>query len=134
MLLFLLGRLIGTGLMAKFRPQDMLLVYALSNVVLCMVVMAFGGQVGLYAMLGISFFMSIMYPTQCSLALEGVGGQTKSGSAFLVMAIVGNACLPQFTAYLMHMNEQIYHVAYIVPLVCFLFCAYYGWKGYKVRN
>lgn len=134
MLMFLLGRWIGTGLMAKFRPQDMLLVYALSNVVLCMVVMAFGGQVGLYAMLGISFFMSIMYPTQFSLALEGLGGQTKSGSAFLVMAIVGNACLPQFTAYLMHMNEQIYHVAYIVPLVCFLFCAYYGWKGYKVRN
>ena len=55
MLMFLLGRWIGTGLMAKFRPQDMLLVYALSNVVLCMVVMAFGGQVGLYAMLGISF-------------------------------------------------------------------------------
>ena len=121
MLMFLLGRWIGTGLMVKFRPQDMLLV-------------AFGGQIGLYAMLGISFFMSIMYPTQFSLALEGLGEQTKSGSAFLVMAIVGNACLPQFTAYLMHINEQMYHVAYIVPLVCFLFCAYYGWKGYKVIN
>ena len=134
MLMFLLGRWIGTGLMVKFRPQDMLLVYALANVALCAVVMAFGGQIGLYAMLGISFFMSIMYPTQFSLALEGLGEQTKSGSAFLVMAIVGNACLPQFTAYLMHINEQMYHVAYIVPLVCFLFCAYYGWKGYKVIN
>lgn len=134
MLMFLLGRWIGTGLMMKFRPQDMLLVYALANVALCAVVMAFGGQIGLYAMLGISFFMSIMYPTQFSLALEGLGEQTKSGSAFLVMAIVGNACLPQFTAYLMHINEQMYQVAYIVPLVCFLFCAYYGWKGYKVIN
>ena len=134
MLMFLLGRWIGTGLMVKFRPQDMLLVYALANVALCAVVMAFGGQIGLYAMLGISFFMSIMYPTQFSLALEGLGEQTKSGSAFLVMAIVGNACLPQFTAYLMHINEQMYQVAYIVPLVCFLFCAYYGWKGYKVIN
>ena len=134
MLMFLLGRWIGTGLMVKFRPQDMLLIYALANVALCAVVMAFGGQIGLYAMLGISFFMSIMYPTQFSLALEGLGEQTKSGSAFLVMAIVGNACLPQFTAYLMHINEQMYQVAYIVPLVCFLFCAYYGWKGYKVIN
>ena len=134
MLMFLLGRWIGTGLMVKFRPQDMLLVYALANVALCAVVMAFGGQIGLYAMLGISFFMSIMYPTHFSLALEGLGEQTKSGSAFLVMAIVGNACLPQFTAYLMHINEQMYQVAYIVPLVCFLFCAYYGWKGYKVIN
>ena len=134
MLMFLLGRWIGTGLMVKFRPQDMLLVYALINVVLCVVVVAFGGEVGLYAMLGISFFMSIMYPTQFSLALRDLGEQTKSGSAFLVMAIVGNACLPQFTAYLMHVNEHLYQVAYVVPMVCFLFCAYYGWKGYKVRN
>ena len=50
------------------------------------------------------------------------------------MAIVGNACLPQLTAYIMHVNAAIYHVAYIVPLVCFAFCAYYGWKGYKVIN
>ena len=93
-----------------------------------------GDKVGLYAMLGISFFMSIMYPTQFSLALRDLGEQTKSGSAFLVMAIVGNACLPQFTAYLMHVNEHLYQVAYVVPMVCFLFCAYYGWKGYIVKD
>ena len=132
MLAFLAGRWIGTGLMVKFRPQDMLLVYALVNILLCGVVVLCGGMVGLYAMLGISFFMSIMYPTQFSLALKDLGGQTKSGSAFLVMAIVGNACLPQLTAYLMHVNGQMYYVAYSVPMICFLFCAYYGWKGYKV--
>lgn len=63
MLAFLLGRWIGTGLMVKFRPQDMLLVYALMNILLCGVVMIWGGMIGLYAMLAISFFMSIMYPT-----------------------------------------------------------------------
>ena len=131
MLAFLLGRWIGTGLMVKFRPQDMLLVYALMNILLCGVVMIWGGMIGLYAMLAISFFMSIMYPTQFSLALKGLGNQTKSGSAFLVMAIVGNACLPQLTAYFMHANEHIYYMAYCVPMICFVFCAYYGWKGYK---
>jgi len=134
MLAFLLGRWIGTMLMVKFKPQNMLVVYALANIVLCGVIMAFGGMVGLYAMLGVSFFMSIMYPTQFSLALNDLGKDTKSGSAFLVMAIVGNACLPQLTAYIMHHNEQIYQIAYIVPLICFIFCAYYGWKGYKVVN
>lgn len=132
MLAFLLGRWIGTGLMVRFRPQDMLLTYALVNVALCVVVVTCVGWVGLYAMLGISFFMSIMYPTQFSLALEDLGDRTKSGSAFLVMAIVGNACLPQLTAYLMHVNGDFYHVAYVVPLLCFLVCAYYGWRGYKV--
>lgn len=134
MLAFLLGRWIGTALMIRFKPQNMLTVYAIVNVALCGVIVVFGGMTGLYAMLGVSFFMSIMYPTQFSLAIDGLGNQTKSGSAFLVMAIVGNACLPQLTAYIMHHNPQIYQIAYLVPLVCFIFCAYYGWKGYKVET
>jgi FHS family L-fucose permease-like MFS transporter len=132
MLAFLVGRWIGTALMIKFKPQHMLLTYALVNIILCVVIVTNGGMVGLYSMLAVSFFMSIMYPTQFSMALKGLGHQTKSGSAFLVMAIIGNACLPQFTAYVMHCNEHIYYIAYCVPMVCFAFCAYYGWRGYKV--
>lgn len=134
MLAFLVGRWVGTALMVRLSPARMLMVYALMLIVLCVVVCVFGGYVGLYAMLAISFFMSIIYPTQFSLALQGLGEQTKSGSAFLVMSIVGNACLPQLTAYVMHRNEDIYHIAYIVPMVCFAFCAYYGWKGYKIKD
>lgn len=134
MLAFLVGRWVGTALMVKFSPQRMLLIYSLMLIVLCIIISIFGGYVGLYAMLAVSFFMSIVYPTQFSLALQDLGEQTKSGSAFLVMAIVGNACLPQFTAYIMHINEQIYQVAYIVPMVCFAFCAYYGWRGYKIKK
>lgn len=128
MLAFLAGRWIGTMLMVKFAPEKMLLVYAVANIALCGIVSFCGGMVGLYAMLAISFFMSIMYPTQFSLAIEGLGEQTKSGAAFLVMAIVGNACVPQFTAYIMHQNEHVYQIAYIIPMVCFAVCAYYGYK------
>lgn len=134
MLAFLLGRWIGTMLMVKFKPQSMLVIYALVNIMLCAVIMMFGGMTGIYAMLGVSFFMSIMYPTQFSLALEGLGSKTKSGSAFLVMAIVGNVVLPPLTGHLMDLNEPLYHIAYVIPLVCFIVCAYYGWKGYKIIN
>ena len=133
MLAFLVGRWVGTLLMGRFKPEHMLTVYALMNVLLCGIIMAFGGYVGLYAMLAVSFFMSIIYPTQFSLALDGLGEQTKSGSAFLVMAIVGNACVPQFTAYIMHRNATFYQVAYIVPLVCFVVCAGYGLMYNKLR-
>ncbi len=132
MLAFLLGRWVGTLLMTWIAPQRMLLVYALINVALCGVVATEGGWAGMYAMIAISFFMSIMYPTQFSLALQDLGTDTKSGSAFLVMAIVGNACLPQLTAWFMSHHPESYQAAYIVPLVCFVFCAYYGWRGYKV--
>ena len=133
MLAFLVGRWVGTMIMAKIEPTKMLTFYALANVVLCMVIIGFGGYVGLYAMLAVSFFMSIIYPTQFSLALDNLGEQTKSGSAFLVMAIVGNACVPQFTAFIMHRNEAFYQVAYIVPLICFAVCAYYGYNYKKLR-
>lgn len=133
MLAFLLGRWIGTLLMGRFTPKSMLTVYATVNVILCGIIMAFGGMVGIYAMIGVSFFMSIIYPTQFSLAIAGLGEDTKSGSAFLVMAIVGNACLPQLTAYIMT-NATVYYVAYIVPLICFIACAWYGLTYRPVEN
>lgn len=77
----------------EIQTQDMLLTYAIVNIILCGVIIMFGGMTGLYAMLAVSFFMSIMYPTQFSLALRDLGEDTKSGSAFLVMAIIGNACI-----------------------------------------
>ena len=120
--------------MGRFRPHNMLTFYAVANIVLCAVVVVCGGMTGLYAMIGISFFMSIMYPTQFSLAIRDLGQDTKSGSAFLVMAIVGNACLPQLTAYVMTHNPAWYYVAYAIPLLCFAVCAYYGWRGYRVRD
>ena len=49
------------------------------------------------------------------------------------MAIVGNACVPQLTAYIMHSFGGIYHVAYVVPLVCFAVCAAFGMKMMKLR-
>jgi FHS family L-fucose permease-like MFS transporter len=134
MLAFLLGRWIGTLLMIKFKPQNMLVVYAVINVLLCALIMKTGGMIGLYAMIAVSFFMSIMYPTQFSLALKNLGSKTKSGSAFLVMAIVGNVVLPPLTGHIMDMYPAVYHAAYIVPLICFIVCGYYGWKGYKTTN
>lgn len=131
MLFFLLGRWIGTTLMVKFRPENMLVVYGIANVLLCIFVCIVGGKAAVFAMMGISFFMSIMYPTQFSLALTDLKGDTKSGSAFLVMAIVGNSILPILTAYVQKSMSNP-NIAYFIPLICFAVCAWYGWKGHKV--
>ena len=131
MLFFLLGRWVGTTLMVKFRPENMLVFYGIANVLLCIIVCVVGGKAAVYAMMGISFFMSIMYPTQFSLALTDLKGDTKSGSAFLVMAIVGNSILPILTAYVQKSMANP-NIAYIIPLVCFAVCAWYGWRGHKV--
>ena len=134
MLAFLLGRWIGAWLMGKFQPKNMLVVYGLANVVLCAVICLSEGMTAIYAMMGISFFMSIMYPTQFSLALTDLKGETKSGSAFLVMAIVGNSILPLLTAKFQVSLTSNHELAYIIPLICFAVCAWYGWKGHIVKD
>ena len=55
-------------------------------------------------------------------------------AAFLVMAIVGNACVPQFTAFIMHHNYEVYQIAYMVPLVCFAVCAAFAVKVMKIED
>ena len=131
MLFFLLGRWVGTTLMIKFRPENMLVFYGIANVLLCIFVCIIGGKAAVFAMMGISFFMSIMYPTQFSLALTDLKGDTKSGSAFLVMAIVGNSILPILTAYVQKSMANP-NIAYAIPMICFAVCAWYGWRGHKV--
>lgn len=131
MLAFLLGRWIGAVLMGKFQPKNMLAIYGIACVILCLVISFVGGMTAVYAMMGVSFFMSIMYPTQFSLALVDLKGETKSGSAFLVMAIVGNSILPLFTAYVQK-SIDIPSLAYLIPMLCFAVCAWYGFKGHKV--
>ena len=92
--LFFAGRFIGTLLMSKFRPAALLAAFAVADVALCALAALSGGKTGLYALMATSFFMSIQFPTIFTMSLRGLGTYTKSGSSFLVMAIVGGAVVP----------------------------------------
>jgi FHS family L-fucose permease-like MFS transporter len=83
-------------------------------------------------MMGVEFFMSIMFPTIFALGIKGLGNQTKIGSSFMVMSIVGGAIVPLALGYISR-NANI-QVAYVVPLICFFVILYFGWKGYKIRG
>jgi FHS family L-fucose permease-like MFS transporter len=74
----------------------------------------------------VEFFMSIMFPTIFSLAIRDLGNETKSGSAFLVMSIVGGALIPLgLGAIAYNYNVQL---AYVVPMICFAVVLYYAWR------
>ena len=80
--------------MSKFRPAALLAAFAAADVALCAIAALSGGDIGLYALMATSFFMSIQFPTIFTMSLRGLGTHTKSGSSFLVMAIVGGAVIP----------------------------------------
>ncbi|MGK6355458.1 L-fucose:H+ symporter permease [Sphingomonas sp. DT-207] len=92
LLLFALGRFIGTALMARVRPAVLLAVFATISLLLA-VLAAAGGATGLYALVALSFFMSIQFPTIFALGVEGLGPLRKWGSSLIIMAIIGGAAL-----------------------------------------
>lgn len=128
---FLVGRFLGTFLMRYIKPNRLLAIYAAINTLLCVVAMLAHGMVTVYAVILICFFMSIMFPTIFALGIKDLGGDTEYGSSLLIMSIVGGAIMPRIFGMISDSTGNI-QMAYIVPLVCFVIVAYFGWRGYKV--
>ena len=129
LLLFTIGRFTGTALMRKIAPNRLLTIYAVINTILCLVVIFAREWISVYSLMAIFFFESIMFPTIFALGVKGLGNQTKKGSSFIIMSIVGGAIMP----FVMGRLADRYSTAtsYLVPLICFIIVAWYGWRGYK---
>jgi FHS family L-fucose permease-like MFS transporter len=132
LLCFMVGRYVGTFLMQKIAPQTLLAIYSAINILLMIYIVMVGGRIGVYAFMGVEFFMSIMFPTIFALGIKNLGSHTKMASSYMVMSIVGGALIPLALGYIS--SEVNIQVAYAVPLVCFFVILYYGWKGYKVKD
>ena len=128
--LFTAGRFVGTALMRKIAPNVLLMIYSFINILLCVAVVTLKGWLSVYSLMAVFFFESIMFPTIFALGVKDLGHHTKKGSSFIIMSIVGGALVP----YIMGMlSERSTANAYIVPLICFVVVAWYGWKGYKTK-
>lgn len=124
--MFFAGRFVGTFLMRYIQPHKLLTIYSIICAALCIYVIIGSGINTVYSLYGVSFFMSIMFPTIFALGIRDLGVETKSGSSLIIMSIVGGALLPLIWG-LVADKSHIQH-AYIVPLICFLVVGYYGWK------
>jgi len=131
-LAFLVGRFLGTALMKYFTPRHLLTSFAIVCVLLCLVAIFAKGMITIYALIGICFFMSIMFPTIFSLGIQRLGPDTEMASSLIVMSIVGGAVLPRIFGLISDATGNI-QMGYIVPLVAFAVVAYFGWKGSIVK-
>jgi MFS transporter, FHS family, L-fucose permease len=129
MLAFMIGRFAGTALMKFIAPSRLLFVYSVANMVLLFIMVYFGGMIALYALIAVTFFMSIMFPTIFSLGIAGLGSQTKLGSSLIIMAIAGGALLPVIMGYVS--DKTNIQTAYLVPAACF---AVVAWFAIKSKN
>ena len=125
---FAIGRFSSAWLMKHFHARSMLVCYALVNVVLCLVAVTMPGWFGMCCLLATSLFMSIMFPTIFALALKGMGDKTKTAGSILILSLLGGALITK-TMGILSIHRGGLQAAYIVPLVCYIAVALYGWLG-----
>ena len=136
MSLFLSSRFIATFLMRYVNTRILLSIFAVGAGICSLGAILIVGMPGLYSLIGISFFMSLMFPTIYGIALEGVDSMdTTLGAAFLVMAIVGGALMPPLQGMIIDQHVILGHpavnVSFILPLLCFVIICLYGIRSHR---
>lgn len=128
---FMLGRFVGTFLMRFVTPAKLLAVFALLSVLFTALSVWVDGLFAVYAMVGVTFLMSIMFPTIFSLAISGLGKDTKQGSSILIMSIVGGAIVPLVMGVMSDWFTM--QRAYLVPAACFLIVLLFALRNMNNR-
>ena len=105
-------------------------IYACINICLVSIGILFPGWIGIWAIFGTSFFMSVMYPTIFASAVKGLGPNTKLGASFLIMSLIGGAVLTPFMGLIADRWNAI-APAMIIPLLSYVVILYYGFVGSK---
>jgi FHS family L-fucose permease-like MFS transporter len=125
LILFVVARFFFTGLMKFFKPHILLTGLATLAIILCLITIYGNGIIGVYALVGISGCMSLMFPTIFGLGIAGLGEDTKIGGAGMVMAIAGAAILTQIQGIVSDEAGSI-TFAYWVPALAFFVVGYYS--------
>ncbi|MVA54839.1 L-fucose:H+ symporter permease [Agrobacterium vitis] len=123
----MIGRFIGSAVMRYMDDGKVLAFNAVAAGILLLVTVLTTGHVAMWCVLSIGFFNSIMFPTIFSLALKGLGRHTSQGSGILCLAIVGGALLPLVQGGLA--DTVGIHLAFLMPILCYVYIAYYGALG-----
>ncbi|WP_225561557.1 L-fucose:H+ symporter permease [Rhodanobacter sp. DHB23] len=128
----MIGRFLGTFLLAWLNPRRLLAVFAAIAGVLVLVSMTSQGHVAMYSIVAVGLFNSIMFPTIFALGIERLGPLTDKASSLLIMAIVGGALIPWLQGVLAdHLGV---HHAFVLPVLCYAFILFYGLHGSKIRD
>lgn len=141
--IFLGGRAIGTWMLRFMSAGKLLFFFAIGGGLSALGAIVLSGVVGLYCLVTVSLFMSVMFPTIYGIALNGLEeDEAKIGAAGLVMAIVGGALMPKLQGMIIDLGGAAVddvkvlgmtevNFSFILPLICFILIAWYGHLVYK---
>jgi FHS family L-fucose permease-like MFS transporter len=125
----MIGRFVGSALLQKIKAGSMLGYVAIAAGILVMISMLSYGSVAVWTIVFVGLFNSVMFPSIFTLGIAELGPLTGEGSGLMIAAIVGGAIIPEIQA---AMADKIgLHHAFLLPVLCYAFIAYYGFRGSK---
>ena len=110
-----------------------LLVFSVMVIILLGVTILTDGNIAMWCVLSIGLFNSIMWSNIFTLAIKDLGKYTSQGSSLLIMSILGGALIPFIQAAFADKFDG-YHYSFFIPMICYVYLAYYGLKGHVVRK
>jgi FHS family L-fucose permease-like MFS transporter len=125
----LVGRLLGSWMLTKINAGTLLGIFGLMNVLCVIISISTGGRVAVMTMVLCGFFNSIMFPNIFALGITGLGPMTSKGSGLIMTAVVGGAVIPVIIGKLV--DNFGFRPAAILPIICYLYIAFYGFVGHK---
>jgi len=125
----LVGRLLGSWILTKVKSGKLLGIFGFAAAAMVLLSMTTSGQVAIWSMVMCGFFNSIMFPNIFTLGIAGLGPMTSKGSGLIMTAVVGGAIIPPLLGALAD-KVGIQH-AFVIPILCYLYIAYYGLWGSK---
>lgn len=130
MILFVTCRFLCTWLMKYLKPSKLLTIFAIGGMIATAGVIFLQNRLGLYCLVAVSGFMSLMFPTIYGIALGGLGDDAKFGAAGLIMAILGGSVLPPLQAWIIDKGTigflPAVNASFILPFICFIVVCFYG--------
>jgi FHS family L-fucose permease-like MFS transporter len=125
----LVGRLLGSWILTKVRSGKLLGIFGFAATAMLLVSMGTSGQIAIWSLVLCGFFNSIMFPNIFTLGIAGLGPMTSKGSGLIMTAVVGGAVIPPLIGALAD-KVGIQH-SFVLPVICYLYIAYYGLWGSK---
>ena len=131
----LVGYVIGILTIPKYITQSRaLMVSAVAGIALAGAAMVTSGYTSVLFIALLGLANALMWPAIWPLAIEGLGKYTKTGSALLIMGIVGGAVLTPMFGALSDSPAVGSRMALLIFMPCYLFIGWYAVKGHKLRS
>lgn len=127
----MVGRFLGTYILSKFKPGKVLGVFAIGAISLILISIASQGLIAMWTLILVGLFNSLMFPTIFTLSINGLGKYTDQASGLLCTSIVGGAILPLLFATVADETGGNLKLALIIPIICYLYISFFGFKGHK---